>query len=617
MKIANRLSRYALCAVAAGALSSVVAAATPAQLRYSPDSAVDANPTLAYVEPAIGADSADAKTLVAGAMSIMLLSTDAWVSHDGGYDWTQVALPAGRGAPIGDVQVASAPDGDIYFTELGWQRDASGKNAFGIFVFASRDRGDTFERRLFIRHSFDHEQLTIDNSQSRFRGRIYMSVLDEVERKPPLHACSLLSSSDGGRHFSAPVPAITGWCFNSRPVILSNGTVVFPFYLEGPAGERGLPKRVPNPPIAKVEVAISRDGGKTFAARRAVGTDYETSIADRIAWTSTGHTDFDGDPVPQFAAGISPITHRDVIYGAWSDMRTNVSRLLFTMSTDGGEHWTAPRAILTTGDPRDAQYQVALAVNRLGILAISYLQYSHARGTVNEMFADSADAGTTFSQPVRIDSTPSRLGLAVNSGYGTTTSHASNQIFVGFVQSERRYPSGGDYVGMAADRNGTFHPIWADARTGAYQVWTAGVSVDAPERIRPRTVAANVSNDVDAQFGLGTWDAATRTLAVPVRLHNAGSRPLYPPFTAVVTKLSNPFFPSYYPTGPTPWFSNARNGLHGVGATFVYGPRTLGNLGILAPGADSASQIWKIHLPAKNEGPSIMVRVDGYEAANP
>ncbi len=40
-----------------------------------------------------------------------------------------------------------------------------------------------------------------------------------------------------------------------------------------------------------------------------------------------------------------------------------------------------------------------------------------------------------------------------------------------------RWPVGGDYHGLAAAADGTFHVVWADSRSGLYQLWTRSIRV--------------------------------------------------------------------------------------------------------------------------------------------
>ncbi len=599
-----------ICGAPLSAMSAPVASYSvplSAHVSYGPDARVDASPLDAYVEPAIAADPSDANTLVAAAEAGNVTAPpQVFVSHVEGYRWTRVPLlMASDSSLIGDVQLAADPNGHIYFASLGRKAGLE-----GIHVFVSADHDNRFRETAFVRRpggGFDHEQLTIDRSHGPYRGRIYMSVLYMLHMSPQLNACGMLSSSDGGRHFLGPVQVVDGWCFNSRPVTLEDGTLIFPFYVSGKIGDR----------VAKVEVAISRDGGRTFGAPRMIGHYFSLGLARFKRRISEGRTDFDGDPVPQFVAGKSPDTGREVIYGVWSDTRTGNSRLLFTRSTDEGLHWSRPVPILTTDNPRDAQYQVSLAVNQRGILGVAYLQYLSGSGHVREMFADSTDGGASFSKPVPMQSRPAQLGLLPAWGYvpedfgRLINSSLRGGIAVGFTRPGERFPSGGDYVGMAVDRHGAFHPIWADARTGTDQIWTAAVSVGVAQSTPSRLISADVTKDIDVSFGPSAWNAATKTLSAVTRLRNVGKVPLYPPFRVTVQALYNPSLPAKLLSRKRSVIVNADNGVRGPGAVYIYDSRTLGDLGDLAPGAETAPRIWKIAVRGTN--PTIILRVDGRE----
>ncbi len=49
-----------------------------------------------------------------------------------------------------------------------------------------------------------------------------------------------------------------------------------------------------------------------------------------------------------------------------------------------------------------------------------------------------------------------------------------------FLSAATRWPGGGDYLGLTTDRDGIFHPFWADARTGTFQLQTAAITVTQP-----------------------------------------------------------------------------------------------------------------------------------------
>jgi hypothetical protein len=576
---------------------SLVGAQTTQTLLHSPDSLVDLNPNADYVEPSITADEARSRTLVVAASPGTFGSTQLYVSDDGGYDWRSSALPLRGVDPLGDVQVAASPTGAIYFAVLGSQVDANGKGKFGIQVFASSDHGSTFQHVAFLRGhgGYDHEQLAIGPAASPLRGRVYMSVLYSVRIKPQVNACGLLSSSDG-RHFSGPARAVTGWCFNSRPVVLANGTILFPYIYDAKFGER----------VSKIEVAMSKDGGRNFGPARTIGSYTSLNQKQFMSKLAAGESDFDGDPVPQYA------TDGRRVYAVWSDLATGVERLLFVRSLDGGVHWSAPRVLVAPPSRADAQYQASMAVNGDGTVAIAFLRATKATGTVTEMFTASQDHGATFLVPTNIETVPAKLGVMRDSGYSAGGEHLAGQFFVGFSSVGSRFTSGGDYVGMAVDSDGAFHPVWVDARTGNDQVWTDTVQLadafEAPANLK----SENVSDDIDLQFGAGTWDPKSRTLSLPVRLHNIGATVLYPPFAVNIVMVHNPYTAGLERPEPPPSFENSDNGKAEVGAAYAYDTTTLGNLGRLTPGADTAARIWRVHIPAGTYSPSFITRTDAY-----
>ncbi|HLM61307.1 MAG TPA: hypothetical protein VK308_10915 [Pyrinomonadaceae bacterium] len=49
------------------------------------------------------------------------------------------------------------------------------------------------------------------------------------------------------------------------------------------------------------------------------------------------------------------------------------------------------------------------------------------------------------------------------------------------MQTALRFPGGGDYMGMIATPDGGFRIMWADSRTGTFQLRTATVKVNAKE----------------------------------------------------------------------------------------------------------------------------------------
>jgi hypothetical protein len=98
------------------------------------------------------------------------------------------------------------------------------------------------------------------------------------------------------------------------------------------------------------------------------------------------------------------------------------------------------------------------------------------------------------------------------------------------------WTAGGHYMGLAADKEGSFHPFWVDARSGTSQIYTARVKVpasDAPSA-KPETTPVlgdpvSVVTQVELVFDPPQFDTEKNEISIPVRLKNASSSALYPP----------------------------------------------------------------------------------------
>jgi hypothetical protein len=299
---------------------------------------------------------------------------------------------------------------------------------------------------------------------------------------------------------------------------------------------------------------------------------------------------------------------------------SGASRLLFVRSDDMGRHWTSPHVILTSPDALDAQYQPSLEVNAGGVVGVSFFNALHATRATSEMFAVSRDGGASFSTPARISSAASPIDPPNGGDFVAQAFPDPHGGFVWLTSPLKRFPSLGDYMYLAVDGTGAFHPVWIDARTGASQVWTATVFPSAPDAAPANLTVRKLSDLTVLEMGVGSWDGASHTLTVPVRLHNVSEKVLYPPVTVSVTMtqspylkanpdLSNPAFARYI---PPVLILNADNHRSGLGASFVYSTDTLGDLGRLLPGADTASRTWKFRIPSSTYEIIFVTSITGY-----
>jgi hypothetical protein len=185
---------------------------------------------------------------------------------------------------------------------------------------------------------------------------------------------------------------------------------------------------------------ISRDGGLTFS----IPLFITESCYDR--------------PV-SLAADPSTGPFRDRLYHACSG--DDYQTILVNYSADRGEEWSASTPIKTPTSQSGARREPQIAVNSQGTVAVAWMDRrdDSAGACYAPYIAASADGGETFGAPVRVARELSCPDL-------------ERTGFAG-----RRWPTGGDYFGLTAGADGRFHVLWADARSGTFELWTAAISV--------------------------------------------------------------------------------------------------------------------------------------------
>jgi hypothetical protein len=161
-------------------------------------------------------------------------------------------------------------------------------------------------------------------------------------------------------------------------------------------------------------------------------------------------------------------------------------------------------------------------------------------------------------------------------------------------------------MGMAAGADGVFHPVWPDARHGAFQTYTARVTVEpasTPVPAAPRD-AALAEEKIDGRVAIDVdpleWSGETREVVIPIRFRNTSTETFFPPIVATVTSLA---------AGAE--ILNAGNGKPGDGATMDY-TRALRDLPALAPGTATETVGWRVRVPSRRaNGIALRLSVTG------
>lgn len=402
------------------------------------------SPDIVHVEPVITASPTDPSRLVAASMIVRDPGSpdfqDTWhiapyASRDGGRSWTRRPLP---GLPAdwvaGDVWLTWSADDVVYLSCVESESMLRGKPV-STWLFRSTDGGWTWsgpERDIFGPGTTqDHPVLA---SAVRADGSPVVYGFGSVASKAA-EGVELTVLEPGSRRFRPLEPYLV----NRRSVNLGGGVAL-------PGGDLVFTYfTMPEVPRGYWAVHVDPDGRWT-----------EVRLRESIL------------PVgfPALTVDPSAGAYGGRVYAAWvegTDERDQRDlRLLVSSSDDAGRTWSAPTRAHQHGVATQRTLP-SIAVNDHGIVAVSWMDWrdSADRSDCPELYwAASADGGASFGPEVRVSTERACFGTRANGG------------------GARRWPlGGGDYMGMAAAADGSFHPIWSDSRTGIFQIWTATVRV--------------------------------------------------------------------------------------------------------------------------------------------
>jgi hypothetical protein len=572
-----------------------------------------------HVELILAANPKNVKNLLGGAITYTRpnggTACRAYATTDGGTTWwpSEFAEQVEWGGA--DPYVVFTPQGTGIFSALAFQKDEKDRSRAFLHVWRSEDGGRSWGKTINLGYSYDHEQIAVDQTTGRFAGRIYIGVLYGY----PVYTVGVFRSEDDGRSWTGPVEAANGGGTIGinviQPMVLSDGTLVVPYadfeFLPGKAKMTGKAS-------STAWTVLSEDGGVSFGKPRKIQTmqyNFDDKVGRRLS------------VFPAFAVDNQSKEYRDRIYVAWTDFRYGPIRLFFSHSEDRGLHWSEPM-LLDPGTPKDAmQGQPVVAVNKDGVVGVTWYDTRDSKdgSQFHEYFTASLDGGKSFLPPIRVSSAPSTPLGAGNMSMGATVFRHKETTALSLVSAGSRWPGGGDYMGLAPDKEGVFHPFWADARTGTFQIYTASVSVVVPPKEKPAGTGAATApaaapapvrikvvldTRVEFVFDPTRYDGAAKETEIPVRLRNISKQPIYPPITLEILgfDLNDPEIPKY--PYPPMWVVNAANGKNGEGATFDFSD-ALGNLESLEPGALTGPVVVKFRFEDPTLPQPIRLKVEG------
>ena len=404
-------------------------------------------------EPYIAAHPEDTNTLIISTMESVDgligggFTAQAYLSNDAGRTWRISELPGlrnallkGRFLTLQDDWITFAPNGDAYYSLLPTTSD----RRQSIFVFRSTDKGHSWSGPTEIGgDGFDQPKTIAAFGDSKVR--LYIAASSGKGR-------AVWFDSDGaGKSFKplGPIQADPKPYRALNPLVLADGSILLPY-------SGYLPHSAP-----RVYIVQSRDGGATFGAPVLV-PQMDRAFQDTL----------------DFAIDKSRGKNSGRIYAAWEegDFNPRVARegdrlrrhgigarrdVMVAHSPDNGQTWSAAKILRAEG--WGTSDFATVAVSHGGVVGVLWVQnewYEIDPRSYNVWFAASANGGESFSPPVRVSSETSRPKAKPNPEF----SFASGW-------------GGGDYIGLAASADGSFHATWIDARDGAFRLYAARIEV--------------------------------------------------------------------------------------------------------------------------------------------
>lgn len=453
-----------------------MAAAPPrARILVGPNVHVSAaHDRIHHREVVLAADPNRAERLLAcsmlGAGQGRTVHSAAFVSADGGRTWSAPFVSDEHFS--GDPTCVIGADGTFYFAtkvnEGG--HDTSGYASDWDFLRFRRssDGGRTWKVIPSL-HANDRPWIAVDNTESRYRGRLYVAFEEHVHGETDGHARNefkhmfrLITSLDKGDTFPHRVDRALldeGGPSGSNSlacavVILSDGTVAALHHHQVTGSPQATGK------LTEVggwlQLFRSKDGGESV--------EPAVKIADVKSAYNLPHA---RGVTGSMAVDPGSAAFKDRLYAVWTSTASGRAEIMLSSSADQGGTWSAPARISDDGIAGWPQggpdhFMPTVAVNKEGIVGV--LWYDRRENPDNRgyypRFSASLDGGATWLPSIRVSEAPNAPAPEAAAGAG------------------KFLVTGGDTAGLAADAAGRFHASWIDNRTGIQQVWTAPITVE-------------------------------------------------------------------------------------------------------------------------------------------
>jgi hypothetical protein len=358
-------------------------------------------------------------------------------SFDGGATWIHGELPGLTTFPgqhgvferASDAVVAFGPNNVVYANSLVFDFTTGQGLRSGMAVNVSKDGGRTWSAPVILQDDQlgglnDKNWIVVDNSSApgHHKGRVYV-VWDRVA--PVVydycdHDCDQLSNWLPDLQKADPL-VFPGQGIGAYPMVLSSGGLGIVIDTTTIGAPTGVDEPESDGASQHVFIAAPAAGQTPYPAPLAFLPPIEISPNESKGIGAQRASD--GLP----AAAVDPKSGN--IYTVWDDARfrsDGKSDAVFSMSTNGGQSWTAAKPI--NPPPRNNKvnhYNVTVGVGDDGAVHVAYRVRDESGAPplftdqIDTYYQESRDAGKTWSAPLRINSTPSMPWFGAYSRNGT------------------------------------------------------------------------------------------------------------------------------------------------------------------------------------------------------
>lgn len=407
------------------------------------------NPSLPLVEPHLAVNPNNSNHMVVTAIVFDSAAPTATGDHivvfatkDGGKTWKQTDFQMTHG---GDPWVAINNDKDVVLIALAGYQNAQGTS---LVYYTSSDGGFSWNREpLKLGAGHDHPTMIRDPNSNRL---YLLSSVVKRNAGGERTSYAYLNYSDDWQKFkdSASLFAVGKNNSNTLTAAMhSSGTVVLP-YIEHPFENHSTESRS-TVSSSSIKYAYSKDGvnfsgpflltdkigiAKGFAV---MAIDQKSKYKGRVYFVKNTGTD------PARSHGLF-LKYADDLNGPWSEDK----RI---------DHNNAEEKFIRTS---------AIAVNHEGVIGIAWIdRRNDPKLKKNDVyFTVSINGGQSFEKEIPV------------------TDVSSDPLTPGNGKTGERFMSGGDYMGLEAKPDGSFQVVWADSRTGIFQLYTSNIKTERTKK---------------------------------------------------------------------------------------------------------------------------------------